>query len=217
MPGYDTNLKGKNMYNFLRIKILFLLFIFIITINLYSKDTLSGPNNPDEPNIDSIDIGEDKDSNNKEYSFNIEYQKQNGNFGKGVLQKISNIYLNLSWEGNQIGSQEILLDFIKSLRVKGYTMVKKQRKKLGVIFYFPYVFDIELNDGKIIKDAKGRIKELESFLVYNAMGREKCYTYFVRYWLEDKKIFNDNMSSDYNETPKVPDSVIIYLEFRDKK
>ena len=40
-------------------------------------------------------------------------------------------------------------------------------------------------------------------------------TYFIRYWLEDLKVFNDNNSSDYNEEPKIPDSVIVDIDFLD--
>ncbi|MCK4798522.1 MAG: hypothetical protein KAT05_14165 [Spirochaetes bacterium] len=195
------------MKNTCKAKIFLLLSIFLLTMQFYG---LEDPVDPDEPNVSGTnDEGENK--------FNIEYQKQSGIFNKGIIKDIKGFYLKLTWEGNETGSQLILIDFVKSIRVRGYKMVKKKKDNLGIVYYFPYIFDIELKEGKFIKNAEGKIKELESFLVYNTFGKEKCFTYFIRYWLEDKKIFNDNMSSDYNETPKVPDSVIIYLEFRDKK
>jgi len=84
---------------------------------------------------------------------------------------------------------------------------------LSVVFYFPYVFDIKLKNGTEIKGAKGRIKELDSFEVYNEIGKEKCFTYFIRYWLEDKKVFSDDGSSNFNEKAKVPKDVVIFLDF----
>ena len=94
-------------------------------------------------------------------------------------------------------------------------MVKKQKENASVVFYFPYIFDIELKNGTTIKNAKGRIKELDSFEVFNDIGKEKCYSYFIRLWLEDKGMFADNNSKNYNETSKVPKSVVIYFEFKD--
>ncbi len=192
------------MKNTCKAKIFLLLSIFLLTMQFYG---LEDPVDPDEPNVSGTnDEGENK--------FNIEYQKQSGIFNKGIIKDIKGFYLKLTWEGNETGSQLILIDFVKSIRVRGYKMVKKKKDNLGIVYYFPYIFDIELKEGKFIKNAEGKIKELESFLVYNTFGKEKCFTYFIRYWLEDKKIFNDNMSSDYNESPKVPDSVVIYVEFK---
>lgn len=192
------------MKNTCKAKIFLLLSIFLLTMQSYG---LEDPVDPDEPNVSGTnDEGENK--------FNIEYQKQSGIFNKGIIKDIKGFYLKLTWEGNETGSQLILIDFVKSIRVRGYKMVKKKKDNLGIVYYFPYIFDIELKEGKFIKNAEGKIKELESFLVYNTFGKEKCFTYFIRYWLEDKKIFNDNMSSDYNESPKVPDSVVIYVEFK---
>lgn len=70
-----------------------------------------------------------------------------------------------------------------------------------------------MRDGKIINNAKGRIYKFDSFIIYNSIGKEKCYTYFARYWLEDKMVFYDNNSSDYNEMPILPKSLIVYIEF----
>jgi hypothetical protein len=149
--------------------------------------------------------------------YNVEFQNQKGVFGKGILKELKGFYLKLTWPGNESGSEEILIDFVKSIRIKGYTPVKKSKDNLSLVYYFPQVYDIELKDGKKIKGAQGRIQELDSFVVYNSTGRVKCYTYFVRYWLEDKKMFNDNKSKNFDESPKVPDQVVIYVEFKEAK
>lgn len=192
------------------------IYIFIIIIFLFSQLSIIGEDikTPDKPNDPYVANLDDDVNNKKEDNINIEFQYQNGKYNKGIIKDLSNSYLKLSWEGNEMGNQEILMSFVRSMRIKGYTMVKKKNDKLGMVFYFPHIFDIELKDGIIIKDAEGRVEEIESFLVYNSVGRQKCFTYFVRYWLEDKKVFSDNMSNDYYETPKVPDSVVIYLEFK---
>ena len=195
--------------------IITLLLIYIPIISIITQDD---PKLPDEPILkdDKIVIDEknEKDIIIKEKN-NIKYQNKKGEITEGVLNDFNEVYLNLTWQGNEIGSQKILLNFVKSIKIIGYSKIKKTKENLGIVFYFPDIYDIELKDGKIIKNAKGRINEFESFLVYNSIGKQKCYTYFIRYWLEDKQVFNDNMSSDYNETPKIPDSVIVYIEFLD--
>ncbi|MBP5705835.1 MAG: hypothetical protein J6W76_01015, partial [Spirochaetales bacterium] len=59
--------------------------------------------------------------------------------------------------------------------------------------------------------------ELDSFTITTVLGKQKCYTYFVRYWLEDKGEFVHNGSKDINEKPEVPDEAVIYIEFPDRK
>ncbi len=193
-------------------KILIILFLLKLTLILiFSQDN---PTLPDEPIVKDDKITVDNENEKiKNEKNNIKYQNKKGEFIEGVANDFQGIYLNLSWEGNETGSQKILLSFTKSIKITGYTMIKKVKENLGIVFYFPDTFDLELKDGTIIKNAKGRISELESFLVYNSIGKQKCYTYFIRYWLEDKQIFNDNKSYDYNEIPKIPDSVIVYIEF----
>jgi len=169
---------------------------------LFAEDNIKDPKDP-------VVKGDKSNTNVK-----IEYQKQDGFFIKGYVKKLSNFYLSgLVWDGNENANQNILIDFVESIRINAYTPVKKQNKNLSVVFYFPYIFDIKLKNGTEIKGAKGRIKELDSFEVYNEIGKEKCYTYFIRYWLEDKKIFSDNGSSDFNEKAKVPKEVVIFLDF----
>jgi hypothetical protein len=192
--------------------IVILILIYLPLIFITSQDN---PKLPDEPILKNDKII--KNSNNKniiiEEKNNIKYQNKKGEITEGVAENLKGIYLNLAWSGNEIGSQKILLDFVKSIKINGYSKIKKTKENLSIIFYFPDTFDLELKDGKIIKNAKGRINEIESFLVYNSIGKQKCYTYFIRYWLEDKQIFNDNKSFDYNEKPVIPDSVITYIEF----
>lgn len=201
------------MENKLRKPILILIFIYLSLTFIISQDN---PNLPDEPILkdDKIILDENKEKDIIiEEKNNIKYQNKKGDITEGVTNDFKGVYLNLTWEGNEIGSQKILLDFVKSIKINGYSRTKKTKENLGIIFYFPNTFDLELKDGKIIKNAKGRINQLESFLVYNSIGKQKCYTYFIRYWLEDKQIFNDNKSSNFYESPKIPDSVIIYIEF----
>lgn len=198
---------------------IFIIFVFL-TLSLSCKDsTVKSPKNPEEP---VIKVQEDESSSaisseQEKVDYNVEFQNQKGVFGKGIIKELKGFYLKLTWPGNENGSEEILIDFVKSIRIKGYTPVKKSKDNLSLVYYFPQVYDIELKDGKKIKGAKGRIQELDSFVVYNSTGRVKCYTYFVRYWLEDKKIFNDNKSPNFNESPRVPDPVVIYVEFKDAK
>ena len=187
-----------------------IIIVLFLSLSLFHLNSIDSPTDPTDPGLtDKFD----ENSSQSDVNFNIQFQNQKGEFGKGVIKSLKGIYLNLIWDGNEIGSQEILMDFVKAIRVKGYTTVKKERDNLAVIYYFPHLFDIELKDGNIIKNARGRIKELDNFTVYNSIGRRKCYTYFIRYWLKDKNMFYDNSSTDIDETPKVPDSVIIYMEF----
>lgn len=182
----------------------------IIILSLFLNSMLiviSDPKEPEPPNIK-------KDT--KDNKFNIEYRKQNGLYYKGFIENKSGFYLtDLTWQGNENKDQHIYIDFIRSIEIKGYTIKKIQKENLSIVYYIPYIFDIELKNGTSIKGAKGRIKELEVFTVYNEIGREKCYTYFIRYWLEDKMMFLDNNSKDFNESPKVkvPDSTVVYIEF----
>lgn len=169
---------------------------------------------PDEPILKDDKITKNNDKTEVEKINNIQYQNKRGDITQGVMDDLKGIYVNLTWPGNDTGTQKILFDFIKSIKIKEYTMVKKTKENLSAIFYFPNVYDLVLKDGKIIKDARGRINEIESFLVYNSIGKQKCYTYFMRYWLEDKQVFNDNKSSDYNELPGIPEAVITYIEFK---
>jgi hypothetical protein len=202
-------------------RIIFIIFVFF-TLSLSCKDaTIKGPKDPAEP---VIKVQEDESSSAtsseaENIDYNIEFQNQKGVFGKGVIKELKGFYLKLTWPGNEDGSQELLIDFVKSIRIKGYSPIKKNKDNLNLslVYYMPQMYDIELKDGKSIKGARGRIEELDSFVVFNATGRLKCYTYFGRYWLEDKKMFNDNKSTNFNESPKVPDSVIIYIEFKDAK
>lgn len=191
-------------------KILIILF-WSITLIIYSKETIVLPKSPKEPNNPTLDNKSEITKN--ETKINIEYKKQNGKTNNGIVYNMKGFYLKLQWEGNENKEQEILIDFVKSIKIKGYTMTNKTKDKLTVVYYFPYLYDITLKDGTEIKNAKGRIKEIDSFIVYNNMGKEKCYTYFIRYWLEDKKIFTDTKSSNYYENPTLPKNVVIYLKF----
>lgn len=200
-------------------RIIFIIFVFF-TLSLSCKDaTIKSPKEPADPVI-KVQEDESSSSNSSQdenVDYNIEFQSQKGVFGKGVIKELKGFYLKLTWPGNEDGSQELLIDFVKSIRVKGYSPVKKSKDNLSLVYYMPELYDIVLKDGKIIKGAKGRIEQLDSFTVYNSTGRLKSYTYFGRYWLEDKKMFSDNKSANFNESPKVPDSVIIYIEFKDAK
>lgn len=182
--------------------IYFLLFSFFVF-------AIDNPKEPDDPNI----TGEE---NKIDVKYNVEYQKQNTFFTKGYVKEFSGFYLNnLTWKGNENGDQKILIDFIKSIRIKGYTTKKTTKDKLSFVFYFPYVFDIELKNGTVIEDAVGKIKEIESFYSFSDYGKEKCYTYFMRFWLEDKMEFLHNGSKDFNESPDIPKETIIFLDFID--
>ncbi|MBN2546133.1 MAG: hypothetical protein JXB50_10080 [Spirochaetes bacterium] len=194
-----------------------ILLLLNLTFVFFAKEiiiTPKDPKNPDNPKI----INEENKTRDEEpevskSKINLEYKKQNGKGNKGVVENFKDFYLKLSWENNEYAEQEILIDFVKTIKIKGYTMIKKTKDKLSIVYYFPYLYDISLKDGKLITDAKGRINEIESFTVYNSMGKEKCYTYFIRYWLEDKQFFSDNKSNDYLESPEVPENVVILMNF----
>ncbi len=49
------------------------------------------------------------------------------------------------------------------------------------------------------------------FFKYN-IGN-KFFTFFVRYWLEDTRVFTDNQSNNYNAAPPVNQDTVIYIEF----
>jgi hypothetical protein len=171
-----------------------------------AQDQPDGPTDPDNPVLDGSTMSVD--------DLYLQYQRQDGVISEGVLSGLSGTYLEgLTWEGNEDQSEQLLLDLVKSIRVRGYTMVKKVRGNLGIVFYFPHLYDIELKDGSTIIGAQGRVGDLESFTLFNTRGKEKVYTYFIRYWLEDKAMFNDNQSPNYEETPVVPDEVAIFVRF----
>lgn len=195
-------------------KIVILMFLNL-SLLLNAADTIimpKDPNNPDNPKV-SKDESRENDIAAAKSKTNLEYKKQNGKGNKAVVENLKGFYLKLSWEDNSYSTQEVLIDFVKTIKIKGYTMVKKTKDKLSVVYYFPYLFDITLKDGKVINDAKGRINEIESFTAYNSIGKEKCYTYFIRYWLEDKQFYSDNKSKDYLESPDVPGNVVVMINF----
>lgn len=146
--------------------------------------------------------------------YNLDFKKQDGLFYRGYVESLTGFYLDsLTWEGNREGNQAKLIDFVRSIHVKGYQMVKRSAGNLSIVYYIPRIFDIELKNGQMIQNAEGRIPELDTFYVYDETGKEKCFTYFVRYWLEDKKQFSDNGSDDFDETPPLPKELVTFLEF----
>jgi hypothetical protein len=188
----------------------------------YSYSEVNDPKDsydPDDPSVVFDSESENKENKTeKKFNYNIKYLNKAGILKKGYFDKLSGNYLKLRWEENESGTQEILVDFVVSIRIKGYKILKeKYNDLLSIVYYYPYVYDIKLKDGTLIKNAKGRISEIDNFIIYNNIGKERCYTYFVRYWLEDKQMFNDNKSKDFNENPHIPDSVIIYIEFFNDK
>ena len=169
--------------------------------------------NPESPK----DPGADKTGITKK-QYNIDFKKQDGLFYRGYTEGMTGFYLDkLTWDGNSEGNQAKLIDFVKSINIKGYKMSKRTAENLSVVYYVPYIFDIELRNGTMIKDAKGRIPQIDSFYVFDETGKEKCFTYFLRYWLEDKRIFSDNNSNDYDETPPLPKELVTFIEFTTQK
>jgi hypothetical protein len=194
----------------MKIKSLIFSIIILLIFKIYP---IEEPNDPKDPG-DTINSDLDKFEDKNAKKFNIKYMNKKGILKKGIIKNKSGIYFKLSWDENESGLQEILIDFVQAIRIKGYKMDKqKVNNKLSRIFYVPYLYDIEFTDGKIIRNAKGKISFLDKFVVYNSLGKETCYTYFVRYWYEDKNMFHDNHSTNYNENPKVPDPTIVYIEF----
>lgn len=188
-------------------KCLFSILYAVITILMLAAD----PTEPKDPSDSSA-----KYNTAAKSKYNIDYKKNNGFFYKGFNESFKNFYLDgLNWEGNSAGNQKLLIDFVKSIRIIGYQMEKMPSKSnMSLVFYKPYVFDIELRNGTMIKNVRGTIKQINTFDAYNETGMEKCYTYFVRTWIEDQKKFYDNGSSDYEELPPVPKEVITFLEFK---
>ena len=169
--------------------------------------------NPESPK----DPGADKTGITKK-QYNIDFKKQDGLFYRGYTEGMTGFYLDkLTWDGNSEGNQAKLIDFVKSINIKGYKMSKRTAENLSVVYYVPYIFDIELRNGTMIKDAKGRIPQIDSFYVFDETGKEKCFTYFLRYWLEDKRVFSDNNSNDYDETPPLPKELVTFIEFTAQK
>jgi hypothetical protein len=187
--------------------LLLLSAVSLISISaIFSEDQVKGPKNPKDPALDQ------KKDMTKETAYNVEFQNQKGEFGKGAIIIKSGIKFSLITKENE--NREILLDSVKSIRIKGYAMKKKTEANLSAVYYMPYMYDLALNDGSILQDLKGSISELELLNIESKLGKKKFYTYFMRWWLEDKKIFNDNKSANYYEKAKVPDAVVIYLEFK---
>lgn len=192
-------------------KIVFLCLLSFMTLSMLFAQ--NGPSEPDAPVIVSS-----KEKVKRE-SYNVAYKRQNGFFYEGEFKGVKSLDLaNLEFEDNRKG---IKFSEIKSIRVTGYTIKKKsfENDKLSMVFYFPYLFDIELKSGEIVERVKGRINKLEEFTI-NYLDKsgesvsEKCYAYFIRYWLEDKQIFSDNNSADFNETPTVHKDTVTFIEFR---
>lgn len=186
-------------------KKLSIFFLILCTFILYPE--VKNPGNPKDPERNDLTT---VDKN----KYNITIKKQNGFFYKGYIEGMSGFYLDsLTWEDNQYGNKQKLIDFVKSINIKGYKVSKKTFDNLSLVYYTPHIFDIELKTGELIKDVKGTIKQIDSFEIYDETGKEKCYTFFVRYWLEDKGIFSDNNSSDFDETPPLPKQVVTFIEF----
>lgn len=193
-------------------KIMLLLFLFSTTLTVAFAQ--NSPGEPDAPVIVSENGNVSRDS------YNVAYKRQNGFFYEGQFEGVKSLDLNkLEFEGSS--RQRIKFDEIKSIRVVGYTIKKKSFNddKLSLVFYFPYLFDIELKNGEMINRVKGRINKLEEFSIRyldksGTSVNEKCYAYFVRYWLEDQQVFADNNSDDFNETPTVHNETVTFIEFK---
>jgi hypothetical protein len=185
--------------------------IFIIfTVFCGHAIEIVNPESPKDPDADKNNVTKKQ--------YNIDFKKQDGLFYRGFTEGMTGFYLDqLTWEGNSEGNQAKLIDFVKSINIKGYKMSKRTAENLSVVYYVPYIFDIELKNGTMIKNAKGRIPQIDSFYVYDETGKEKCFTYFLRYWLEDKRIFSDNNSNDYDETPPLPKELVTFIEFTAQK
>lgn len=185
-------------------------FLVFFTVFCTHAIEIVNPESPKDPGAEKTNITKKQ--------YNIDFKKQDGLFYRGFTEGMTGFYLDkLTWEGNSEGNQAKLIDFVKSINIKGYKMSKRTAENLSVVYYIPYIFDIELKNGTMIKDAKGRIPQIDSFYVYDETGKEKCFTYFLRYWLEDKRIFSDNNSADYDETPPLPKELVTFIEFNTQK
>ena len=185
-------------------------FLVFFTVVCTHAIEIVNPESPKDPGAEKTNITKKQ--------YNIDFKKQDGLFYRGFTEGMTGFYLDkLTWEGNSEGNQAKLIDFVKSINIKGYKMSKRTAENLSVVYYIPYIFDIELKNGTMIKDAKGRIPQSDSFYVYDETGKEKCFTYFLRYWLEDKRIFSDNNSADYDETPPLPKELVTFIEFNTQK
>ncbi|MBO5288832.1 MAG: hypothetical protein J6B11_05495 [Spirochaetales bacterium] len=185
-------------------------FLVFFTVVCTHAIEIVNPESPKDPGAEKTNITKKQ--------YNIDFKKQDGLFYRGFTEGMTGFYLDkLTWEGNSEGNQAKLIDFVKSINIKGYKMSKRTAENLSVVYYIPYIFDIELKNGTMIKDAKGRIPQIDSFYVYDETGKEKCFTYFLRYWLEDKRIFSDNNSADYDETPPLPKELVTFIEFNTQK
>lgn len=190
------------------------LLLFLFSTMLTVAFAQSSPGEPDAPVIVSENGNVSRDS------YNVAYKRQNGFFYEGQFEGVKSLDLNkLEFEGSS--RQRIKFDEIKSIRVVGYTIKKKSFNddKLSLVFYFPYLFDIELKNGEMVNRVKGRINKLEEFTIRyldksGTSVSEKCYAYFVRYWLEDQQVFADNNSEDFNETPTVHNETVTFIEFK---
>ncbi len=183
----------------------FIVTFLVCTILLNGQ--VKTPKDPTDPNKDSTDSV-------PKAKYNLEIKKQDGFFYKCFAEGMNGFYLDgLTWEGNESGNRKIMIDFVKSINIRGYKINVKTFDNLSLVYYVPQVFDIELKNGQSIKNAQGTIKQLDVFDVYDEMGKEKMYTFFVRYWQEDKKVFSDNNSDDFNETPAIPKNVVTFIEF----
>lgn len=184
--------------------------LILFTVFCSHAIEIVNPESPKDPGVDKTEITKKQ--------YNIDFKKQDGLFYRGYTEGMTGFYLDkLTWDGNSEGNQAKLIDFVKSINIKGYKMSKRTAENLSVVYYVPYIFDIELRNGTMIKDAKGRIPEIDSFYVFDETGKEKCFTYFLRYWLEDKRIFSDNNSNDYDETPPLPKELVTFIEFTTQK
>ncbi|MBR3731810.1 MAG: hypothetical protein IKQ61_12660 [Spirochaetales bacterium] len=189
--------------------------IFITTALFFCAVLSFAADNPSIP-INPTVAGDNSGSTNAK-SVNIEIQRESSVYTKCSTADLTGFNMTgLSWSGSANRNQTIPIDKVKSIKIKGYTMQKTTKDNLGVVFYFPYLYDIELIDGNVLTDVVGKVKQIDSFSVTTALGRQKCYTYFVRYWLEDKGEFAHNGSKDYNEKPEVPKEAVIYIEFPDR-
>ena len=185
-------------------------FLVFFTVVCTHAIEIVNPESPKDPGAEKTNITKKQ--------YNIDFKKQDGLFYRGFTEGMTGFYLDkLTWEGNSEGNQAKLIDFVKSINIKGYKMSKRTAENLSVVYYIPYIFDIELKNGTMIKDAKGRIPQIDSFYVYDETGKEKCFTYFLRYWLEDKRIFSDNNSADYDETPPLPKELVTFIKFNTQK
>ena len=121
-------------------------FLVFFTVVCTHAIEIVNPESPKDPGAEKTNITKKQ--------YNIDFKKQDGLFYRGFTEGMTGFYLDkLTWEGNSEGNQAKLIDFVKSINIKGYKMSKRTAENLSVVYYVQHnaILYLEFSKGSYLQ------------------------------------------------------------------